>query len=171
MTLTDAQEEYLGAIVIISAGWGIFITILVRQLSLEKMQDLFCNPFWILAALGTLSGLFITAMLLKHAREILRIAQQLEREGVTASGMIVDKWLQESGAGTRCHLVFCFSYMNNIWIGEQLAISAPYQQLQVGDCVTTRFLHHNPRISRITQALNRSTTAIHPTVENILKHH
>lgn len=163
MAITDAQEEYIGVAMIIVVGWGMFIAILSRHLDLEKLGELFSaapDAYWMLGGLGGVAWLFVTTLLFKHAQQILRTAEELEQEGMSASAMIIDKW-QQGSTGCYC-LAYCFSYMNNIWIGEQLAISAPYKKLQIGDCVTARFSPGNPRISRITETHSLSAAAIHP---------
>jgi len=163
-TMREARSYYLFVIALLAVGWGFFVVGLVWLFNKAKpLENLWtgtqanltelCIKGSIVAGWGLLF-LFSTLVLYTSAREQLRIASELEREGITAPGAIIDKWTAR-GEGTSYFVGYRFNYMGNTWVGRDIVKSSSYNQLQIGDSVVIYFLPRNPRVSRTEQDESR----------------
>lgn len=167
MSLSNATEEYLGVVVMLGIGWAAFMALLFAHInSADSLEKFLTRSDATLAFDGAAGafGLLITVKLVNYAQALMRIAAELHRDGTMIAGVIIDKWRQEAEDANYV-LSYRFNYLGAIWIGEQMGESLPFQALQIGDCVTIRFLAHNPRISRIQP--DRAVKATSYLPENI----
>ncbi len=93
--------------------------------------------------------LFSTLFLGASARELLRVAHEIEREGITAPGVIIDKWIDKGGEFTAHFVGYRFSHRGDQWVGRDVVKPTIYKKLQIGDNLAICFLPRNPRVSRI----------------------
>ena len=122
-------------------GWGIFMSVADPK----REEPLISYLMWGLTFFILGSQLFI-------AVEELRIAKELEREGIKVMGVIIDKWEAYVEWGSLFYAGYRFSYMDSLWVGQtSIATLSAYNKLQTEDSVTIRFLPRDPCISRIEQ--------------------
>jgi len=152
-TIFEATGKSLSG-VIIAVAWGFFAVAISGYLYFDAkkyFEHLWTNPdAYLILGLGFglgICGLIISGILIAIIQEQLRIATELDREIITALGMITDKWVNESGEA--CSIGYQFSYMGSLWVGTKQTLRTEYDQRQIGDSVKIRFLPLNPSISRI----------------------
>ncbi|MBT3389494.1 MAG: hypothetical protein HN413_03710 [Chloroflexi bacterium] len=103
----------------------------------------------ILAAMGFLILAIMPARYIKE----LKIAKELERDGVSTSGKITDKWIKKHrGKGTTKYYFVAYQFGDDYGVAQRVD-SAIYKKLKVGDVVTVRYLSSDPRRSRMDTVL------------------
>lgn len=148
-TMLAAINYYFTVVVFLVASWSIFIAFFLLHFNEAKfLENRWTNPVGDLLIFG-IGGLFITVALIVYAQEVVRIARKLEREGVIVQGVIIDRWVEESGEAYVYCIGYRFSYMESMWVGKNVVESSPYNKLEIGDSVEILFLPRNPSISRI----------------------
>lgn len=149
MTVYGAREYYIGMVIIITFILGFFAYLLRNFVKESMWPDALIVIIWSGFPLFPVTGLF------SNAKKQLRIAEEFKINGINVQGMIVDKWEWKGSSweGYEGELYtfvgYNFSYLGRLWTGRKIADSSPYNKLQIGDCVTIRFLPSDPSISRM----------------------
>lgn len=152
MTMHDARLGCLLLVAFLSVGWGVYVALLFGNsnegISLGNLWANFdSHPVFFLVY--GIFGAFITVSLIAGHQDVMRIASELELQGITIKGVIIDRWVESEGEGGCYFVGYQFSYMDSIFAGKQRAASYPYNKLQIGDSVEIRFLPRNPLISLV----------------------
>ncbi len=93
-----------------------------------------------------LIGLLLLVLGVVAARQF-PVAQELDREGVTAKGTIIGKWTRSDDEDRRdCYVAYQFG--DGYAARQQVPLSV-YRRLTPGDPVEIRFLRRDPSFSRM----------------------
>ncbi|NOU22412.1 MAG: hypothetical protein HOO93_11630 [Methyloglobulus sp.] len=142
-TVYDAKQYCLGIVILSTFVLGFFV--LRIFVTAPTGFQAFMEDNWGCLALFVIMGVVIT-----EAKKRLRKAKEFEKNGITVQGMIVDKWEDTGCEGeVYTYVGYSFNYLDSLWAGKKNADSSPYNKLQIGDCVTIRFLPGDPSISKI----------------------
>ena len=141
-----------------------------RPMALPKVKDLIAQGVILLIALpvlpimavvhyirkGDSSLLFMAAVFvagtvyfaLRHsALRLIRLARELDRDGMTTQGTVVDK-LESRSEDRELHCDILYEYGESYQVWQKVSRKA-FESLSVGDKITVRYLLRDPRYSRL----------------------
>ncbi len=111
------------------------------------------NSFQAGSVVLVVMGFLILALMPARYIKELKIAKELERDGMSTSGKITDKWIKKHrGKGTTKHYFVAYQFGDD-YSAAQRTNSTIYKKLEVGDVVTIRYISSDPSRSRMDTVL------------------
>ncbi len=159
-TTRSAKRGYAFIVFLLAICWGLFALGLVHVLDqVQPLDKLWSSSSAIRTEIGIdaiavggwgLLVLVSTLILPASAQAQLRLANEIDRDGVTVQGEIVDKWTFESEETAYC-VGYYFTYLNTTRVGRDTIKSSLFKKLRIGNNVPIRLLPRDPMISRVEQ--------------------
>jgi hypothetical protein len=108
----------------------------------------FFSGLWLGTAIFGLIGLILLILVAKLFKE-LRLARELDRDGVTAAGVVKDKWVSVDDSdpeNTSTYHYVSYQFGDQTYRQDN---QAAYEHLEIGSPVTVRYLPRDRNIARL----------------------
>ncbi len=91
-----------------------------------------------------------TIILCASMQKPLQLAKEIERDGMTVRGEVIDKWTWGGDVTAYC-VGYRFTYLGTTWVGRDTIRASLFKRLKIGNSIAIRFLPRDLRISRVEQ--------------------